>query len=77
MAASWFNVGSFQGGSLYIYTGMGEFRSHDEAVACFNKQPRSDREPVIIETIPLTRGGVEWGFRRVICSAQGNQRDRV
>ncbi len=62
---------------LYFFTELGPFKSHREAVAYYDTQPRSgDRRNVVtIEHVPVRarRGGAPYGTRYVVRHLDGSE----
>lgn len=72
MSRSFFRVGGLSGGRLYLFTGLGEFRTHAAAVERYNSLPRFGREyAVVVETTPLVKHCVEYGFSEVVRDLAG------
>lgn len=66
--------GGLYGPSLFLFSAMGEFASHEEAAAYFNAAPRNGRErAVTVETVPCVRSGVEYGIRYVVRDLRGRE----
>lgn len=62
-----YRLGTVQNGSLYLFTGLGEFRSHRAAVAKWNASPRNGVAVVVKST------DVGWGLFQEIHTLDGKK----
>lgn len=68
---SFFRLGTFSAGSLYIFGDLGDFSSFAKAVARWTDGTPRNGIAVVIETIPQVRYGVEYGYRKVVYGLDG------
>ena len=70
---SFFRLGMLSGRSVYVFSGLGEFRTHESARARWEDGTPRNGQPIVVEDIPQITNGTEWGFRQIVRTLSGER----